>query len=352
VKLVTFSVPTSLGEFERVGALLDGLVVDLVAAYGALLAGGVGRADRRAAISAEAFIGSTMLDLLDGGSRAREAAQEAIGLATAEGADGRTGPRGERLSYRAPDVRLCAPVPRPRSLRDYSGYRSHMETYFRETGLPDVSVDLFRSRPMYYKANPSMVYGPEETVSWPSQSASLDFEIELALVIGRHGQDIPLEETDDYVAGYCVMNDFSLRDVQQTELSLPINLYGLSKSKDAGGYALGPCLVTPDEFDVAEALFLVRVNGDEVVRETTREMTWSFAEMIEFSSRDEALVPGDVLAGGAPPRGSGVEIGVQLVPGDEVECEITGIGILRNVIGSTRADDPKGVISSAESVMR
>jgi 2-keto-4-pentenoate hydratase/2-oxohepta-3-ene-1,7-dioic acid hydratase in catechol pathway len=136
--------------------------------------------------------------------------------------------------------------------------------------------------------------------------------------------------------------------VQESELSLPMNLYGLSKSKDAGGYALGPCVVTPDEFDVSEALFLVRVNGDEVVRETTEEMTWSFAELIEFSSRDEAIVPGDVMAGGSPPHGSGIEVGVSIAPGDVVECEITGIGTLRNVVGAPAPDHAKGVISGAD----
>jgi 2-keto-4-pentenoate hydratase/2-oxohepta-3-ene-1,7-dioic acid hydratase in catechol pathway len=173
---------------------------------------------------------------------------------------------------------------------------------------------------------------------------SLDFEIELAIAIGRSGRDVALADADSYIAGYCVMNDFTLRDVQKDELSLPMNLYGLSKSKDAGGYGLGPCLVTPDEFVFDEATFVVRLNGEEVVREGTDEMTWSFEELIEYSSRGEPLAPGDVLAGGAPPRGCGAEIGRLLEPGDVVECEITGIGVLSNVVGHREPREAKGVI--------
>jgi 2-keto-4-pentenoate hydratase/2-oxohepta-3-ene-1,7-dioic acid hydratase in catechol pathway len=342
VKLITFAVQTSLGSFERVGAFDGSRIVDLVAAYGASLADG--HADPRAALAAEAIVGKSMLELLEGGRRSMDAARQAHAFAGSAGADVH-GPRGEATSYSEFEVGLCAPLPRPRSLRDFSGYRSHMETYFRQVGLPDVSTDIFRSRPMYYKANAAMVHGPGDTVPWPSMTSSLDFEIELAVVIGAPGRDVPLQEADAHIAGYLVMNDFTLRDVQKDELSLPMNLYGLSKAKDVGGYALGPCLVTPDEFAFEDATFIVRLNGEEVVREGTEEMTWSFAELVEYSSRGEPIEPGDVLAGGAPPRGCGADIGRTLEPGDVIECEVSGIGVLRNVVGARDPGDAKGVIS-------
>ncbi len=220
-----------------------------------------------------------------------------------------------------------------------------METFFEKEGLANVAPAIFASSPMYYKANPVFVYGPDEPVVLPRRGGSVDFEIELAVAIGREGRDVALEEAASYIAGFMVLNDFTLRDRQREELSLPMNLYGLTKSKDVAGYGLGPCLVTPDEFDVGGAVLIVRINGEELVRETTAEMSWSFPELVEYSSRDELIRPGDVIAGGAPPRGCGAEIGRLLEPGDVVECEITGIGVLRNTVGRAEGRASKGVMT-------
>jgi 2-keto-4-pentenoate hydratase/2-oxohepta-3-ene-1,7-dioic acid hydratase in catechol pathway len=331
VKLVTFEVPTSLGPFDRVGALVDGTVIDLIGAYGAYLALA---GEPRAAELAAATVGPTMIDFFRGGATARAAADRALELVATHGDPGRRGPRGERVAYALDEVRLRAPVPRPNSLRDCTGFLRHMEEFLAGLGLPQMSAELFRRRPMYFKANPDMVLGPDDVVPWPRLGEKLDFEIEPAIFIGKEGVNVRAEDAAGYVAGYTILNDFSLRDLQQEEMSLGVNLYGLSKSKDAARYALGPCVVTADEIELEGRELVVRVNGEEWVRESTSEMTWTFADLVAFVSQDEPVFPGDCLAGGSPPKGYGAAIGRWIAPGDVVECEIEGIGVLRNTVGA------------------
>jgi 2-keto-4-pentenoate hydratase/2-oxohepta-3-ene-1,7-dioic acid hydratase in catechol pathway len=330
MKLVTFEVTTTLGRFPRVGAWMQRGVVDLVAAFGAVLEQ---RGESRAAALASATLGTTMIDFFAGGRTAGDAAAEAVEHAGSM-SEGAEGPGGALIWYSPSDVRLLAPIPRPPSLRDFTGYKGHLEDYFSSIGVDtDVAARVFTERPMYYKANAAMVLGPGDVVPWPSLTRELDFEIELAVVIGRGGRDIPPEAALDHVGGYTILNDISLRDVQRDELSVPINLWGVSKCKDAGMYPLGPCIATPDELPSDPVDLIVRVNGEEWVRESTSEMTWSFADIISYASLDEPLRPGDVLAGGAPPGGCGAEIGRSLSPEDVCELEIPEIGILRNTIG-------------------
>lgn len=332
MKLATFDIPTALGPARRIGAVVDSHVIDLRAAYAAVLTARYGHG--RAAEVADAVIGSSMIDFLRGGEHAREAAYVGVEHA-ASGGDAELA--GQRLTYRLDDVRLCAPIPRPNSLRDCTGFRAHLEEFFAKVDLPDPTAVIFRDRPMYYKANADMVLGPDEVVPWSGFSATLDFEIEPMAVIGTFGENVSVDDAERYIAGYTILNDFSLRDYQLKEMAIPVNLYGVSKSKDAGTYPMGPWIVTPDEVDITKSALVVRVNGEEWVRESMTDMTWSFAEIVAFSSIDEPLFPGDCLAGGAPPRGCGADVGRWISPGDVVECEIEGIGVLRNTVGERRA---------------
>jgi 2-keto-4-pentenoate hydratase/2-oxohepta-3-ene-1,7-dioic acid hydratase in catechol pathway len=335
MRLVTFEVSTAVGPVERIGALTEAGIVDLVAAYGARIANRM--PGRRADALARAIVGATMIEFFEGGSESRAVADEALDHAA--GLDeGSTGPTGSRILYGADDIRLLAPVPKPPALRDYTGFREHMEAFLKSIQMPDFSEQIFRARPMYYKANRNMVVGPGEVVPWPTVGEKLDFEVEPAIFIGKAGQNVRPEAASDHIAGYTILNDFSIRDYQEDEMSLPVNLYGVSKSKDAARYAIGPCVVTPDELEVSDLDLIVRVNGEEWVRETTRDMTWTFADIVSYSSLDEPLVVGECMAGGAPPRGCGADIGRWVQPGDEIECEIEGIGVLRNVLGQRSAD--------------
>lgn len=226
------------------------------------------------------------------------------------------------------NARILAPL-RPRSLRDFLTFEGHLINAMGRLGreIPAEWYDV----PAYYKGMPDTVVGPDVDVPWPRFTDRLDHELELAAIIGRRGKDISAGEAMSYVFGYTIWNDMSARDVQSKEL--PIGM-GPAKAKDwDGSNVLGPCIVTADEFDVSDARMTVRVNGEEWGSDTTAHMHHSFADLIAYASMDQTLWPGDVLGSGTAAGGSGLELDRALTPGDIVELEIAGIGVLRNRIG-------------------
>lgn len=244
-------------------------------------------------------------------------------------------------------VRLLAPIPRPPFMRDFVGFEQHLVNAHKATAKlraaqePDPEAALKRleagafqvnpvwyRQPVYYKMNPNTVVGPEHDVIWPSYSTLFDYEIELACVIGPGGKDIPRERAREHIFGYTILNDFSARDEIAREITM---LMGPSKGKDFDtGNVLGPCIVTADAFDPYDAEMIVRVNGEERSRGRSSTMHWRFEDMIAHVSRSETLQPGEVLGSGTVGFGCGLELGRFLAPGDVVELEITGIGVLRN----------------------
>jgi len=226
---------------------------------------------------------------------------------------------------------LRAPL-RPRSLRDFLAFEGHLRNAFKNLGrqIPPEWYDV----PAYYKGLPDTVIGPDEVIPWPSYTEQLDHELELAAVIGRPGRDIPEERALDHVFGYTLWNDVSARDTQRREL--PVGM-GPAKAKDwDGSNVLGPCIVTPDELTIGDLRLTVRVNGERWGGDTTANMHHSFASMIAYASRDLTLRPGEVLGSGTAATGSGLELYRWLQPGDVIELEGDGIGILRNTIGPRR----------------
>ncbi len=171
------------------------------------------------------------------------------------------------------------------------------------------------------------------------RSLALDYELEVACVIGRAGRDIAEEDAEEYIAGYTIMNDWSARDLQREEMSVGL---GPAKGKDFAT-SLGPWLVTPDELEelaLGDGRFnltmAARVNGVERSRGNFRDIYYTFAQMIARASRDVTLHPGDVLGSGTVGTGCLLELtggeGPWLAPGDLVELEVTGLGTLRNRI--------------------
>lgn len=226
-----------------------------------------------------------------------------------------------------PGAVLRAPL-RPRSLRDFLAFEGHLLNAFAKLGreIPQEWYDV----PAYYKGLPDTVIGPDDEIPWPSYSSELDHELELAAVIGRRGANISAADALDHVFGYTLWNDLSARDVQRREL--PVGM-GPCKAKDwDGSNVLGPCLVTPDELDPSDTRLTVRVNGETWGGDTTAHMHHSFADMIAYASQDLTLHPGDVLGSGTAATGSGVELDRWLQPGDVIELEADGIGVLRNTI--------------------
>jgi 2-keto-4-pentenoate hydratase/2-oxohepta-3-ene-1,7-dioic acid hydratase in catechol pathway len=225
-------------------------------------------------------------------------------------------------------ARLLAPL-RPRSLRDFLAFEGHLQGAYRGLGR-DIPAEWYEV-PAYYKGMPDTVIGPDVEVPWPAFTDRLDHELELAAVIGRQVRDVRREDAGACIFGYTIWNDLSARDVQRRET--PVGL-GPGKAKDwDGSNVLGPCLVTADELDLADARMAVRVNGETWGESSTAAMHHSFADMIAYASQAQTLYPGEVLGSGTAAGGSGLELDRWLAPGDVVELEIEGIGVLRNTIG-------------------
>ena len=327
MKLVSFLVTTPLGHFTRVGALQGESVIDLNKAYARWL---VDQREVQPRRLADAQVPSTMLEFLEGGSSAMAAARRAIDYVVTLGPPTK-GPSGETIFYKLSDIRIITPLPNPGSLRDFIAFEDHIAATSKRRGQP-IPQEWYKA-PVYYKGNHRTIIGPDEDLLWPLETTKLDYELELACVIGGRGQDISEREAQDYVAGYTIMNDFSARDIQFQEMACRL---GPAKGKDFAT-ALGPCLITPDEIADLSALTMVaRVNGEEWSRGRFGTIHWSFPQMIAHVSRGEMIYPGDVFGSGTVGGGCGLELDRYLKPGDMVELEIQPIGILRTrVVGRT-----------------
>lgn len=239
-------------------------------------------------------------------------------------------PAGERRAVG--EARLKAPL-RPRSLRDFLAFEGHLKAALSRLGRP--IPEEWYEVPAYYKGLPDTVIGPDEEIPWPAWTDHLDHELELAAVIGREARDVAAAEADSCIFGYTIWNDVSARDVQAREL--PVGM-GPGKAKDwDGSNVLGPCLVTADELDASDLAMRVRVNGELWGEDSSASMHHTFADMIAYASRSQTLHPGEVLGSGTAAGGSGLELDRRLAPGDVVELEVDGIGVLRNPIGAKGA---------------
>jgi 2-keto-4-pentenoate hydratase/2-oxohepta-3-ene-1,7-dioic acid hydratase in catechol pathway len=237
------------------------------------------------------------------------------------------------------DVTLLAPVPVPAQIRDCLCFEEHLANCYKILRQRnDAPVDdprfqvpaVFYQQPIYYKANRFACIGTGADIEWPRYGELLDYELEMACWIGRRGRDIAAEDADDFIFGYSVFNDVSARDAQLVES--PGGL-GPAKGKDFDtANVLGPCIVTADELDVSDLAMVTRINGEEVARGTSASRTWTFPQVIAHISQSETLHPGEVLGSGTVGWGCGFERGVFLAPGDLIELEIEGIGVLRNRI--------------------
>lgn len=327
MKLCTFEIDGPLGPSRRLGAATSqGTILDLNLAYAEMLA--ERDAHPRAVDLAAVVVPATMREFAGNGRFGIEAAREALGFFGERASQaGLRGSAGGTLVHDAGTVRLLAPLPDPRSIRDCMGFEEHVKTSYAKMGQPVPKI--WYELPLYYKGNVSSVIGPDAEVPWPSWVKLLDYELELAAVIGTAGRNIPVERALDHVLGYTVFNDVSARDVQAREMSGGL---GPTKGKDLDGHnVMGPFLVTGEEFDPRRPhAMLARVNGETWSRGDTASAHYGFADLIAYISRDETLLPGDVIVSGTVGTGCGIEIGRFPRPGDVIELEIEGIGVLRN----------------------
>jgi 2-keto-4-pentenoate hydratase/2-oxohepta-3-ene-1,7-dioic acid hydratase in catechol pathway len=323
MRLVSFQGPEGT---PRVGALHgpDDLVVDFAA---------VGPGE-------PAFV--SMRTLMAAGQRGLDLAREAV-----ESAD--------RCGALLPlaSVRLLNPLVKPTLIRDFATMETHMRNYFelraieRSRGQPDPQAYVEAERRAgkmnlppnwltvysHHIGNPLNAIGPEDTLVRPRGCAELDYELELAAVIGRPVRDAGEDEARDAIFGYTLMNDFTMRDVQRAEAK------AAGKCKDfEGSYSLGPCIVTRDAIgDLAAMRVRSRLNGEQQTEDSPASMKIRFEQLVAYISRSCTVHPGEVFASGTFARGCGFELGRLLADGDVVALEADGIGTLRNRVAGNAA---------------
>jgi 2-keto-4-pentenoate hydratase/2-oxohepta-3-ene-1,7-dioic acid hydratase in catechol pathway len=224
------------------------------------------------------------------------------------------------------DVEILAPL-EPASLRDFLAFEDHAKAGAARRG-EDLNPAWYEM-PVYYKGNHRSILGPDEPLAWPPWTEKLDFELEVACIIGARGRALTAQEAERAIFGYTIMNDWSARDVQRAEMAMRL---GPAKSKDFAT-SLGPCIVTADEFSPAEGLAMrARINGETWFETSGARMHWSFPQMIEYVSRSEDVYPRDVYGSGTAYGGCGLDQDRWLPRGAIVELEIDGLGTLRTEI--------------------
>jgi fumarylacetoacetate (FAA) hydrolase len=242
-----------------------------------------------------------------------------------------------RFMSRTEDAGIKTPIPDPPTLRDFYAFEDHVKAARARRGLS--MPQEWYEFPAFYYSNPHVIYGPEENVPYPSYTKTLDYELEIACVIGRGGIDIPEAQAESHIAGYTIMNDWSARDVQVGEMKIGL---GPAKAKDFAT-SLGPWLVTPDELQDRKSgpgkfnlKMTAKVNNKELSLGNMDKMHWTFPQMIARASQSVQLLPGEVFGSGTVGTGSLLELGQEvhpwLEPGDVVELEIERLGVLRNKV--------------------
>ncbi len=315
MKLVTFEVATPLGPVERLGAVRGGRIVDLNFAAARLYAA---QGKPRPQARADFFVPACLQGLLDGGHESLLEAGTALN--SLKGA-----PAG--VVWKESQVTLKAPLPRPRSLRDFFAFENHAKAGAQrrnETLAPE-----WYEQPVFYKGNPRSIIGPGAVIPWPAFTRKLDFEFEIAAVVGKGGRDISVKDAHKHIAGYIVMNDCSARDIQKNEM---VCRMGPAKGKDFAT-VLGPYFVTSDEWNGKIPELKVRVNGNEWSRSKGAQPYWKFTTMLSHASQGEDLLPGDLLGSGTYFKGCGLDMGRWIRPGDKIELDAGPLGTLRNRVG-------------------
>lgn len=233
----------------------------------------------------------------------------------------------ENYIFSETDITLLSPIVNPPHLRDFISFEDHISNARkrRSSQIPEKWYEI----PAYYKGGTSTIIGPDDDVVWPNYSEFVDYELEIACIIGKPGKNIKKEKAEDYIFGYTILNDFSARDIQFAEMSIGL---GPAKGKDFAT-ALGPCIVTKEALtDPYNLTMKAYVNGEQWSEGSSSTIYRTFAEMIEYASQSEMLLPGDILGSGTVGLGCGLELGKKLKPNDIVELEIEGIGKLKNTI--------------------
>lgn len=326
MKILAFATPEEPRR-PRPGALVDGAVIDLQAA----------RLWARPDLP-EVDLPDSTLELIHAGEAAWSYARNLV--KALEGEDPLQIEMDARrpLGHRPEEVIFYPPLARPVSLRDFYAFENHVSSAnaIRSRSVPE---EWYRF-PVFYFGNPNTIFGHTESIPYPSYTRALDYELEIACIIGKPGVNITVEGAEDHIFGYTIFNDWSARDVQRLEMKVGL---GPAKGKDFAS-SLGPWIVTPDELadraagrpGVYDLKMAARVNGEVRSQGNWKDLYYSFGEMMARASQDVPLLPGEVIGSGTVGTGCLLELtqgeGPWLRPGDVVELEIERLGILKNTV--------------------
>jgi 2-keto-4-pentenoate hydratase/2-oxohepta-3-ene-1,7-dioic acid hydratase in catechol pathway len=240
------------------------------------------------------------------------------------------------------DVRLRSPL-RPPAVRDFVAFEQHIEGMVKTEGPGTKVPDEWYLAPAWYFSNPNALFGDGDEIEVPPGCERLDYELEVAAIIGTPGRDLSVDTARPHIAGYAIFNDWSARDLQGFDLKLKM---GWAKGKDFAS-TLGPWIVTADELEPhrnadgrLDLTMTVWRNGQQMGTDTLASAAWSFEQMLVYASRGAWLVPGDVIGSGTCGSGCLGELWGRagkvepppLAPGDEVKMTVEGIGTISNTI--------------------
>ena len=328
MKLLTYAVPEQ-PFIPRLGAALGDLVIDLLRLRAWMVE--AGRVKTPA-------IPASMLELVHagpGGIAYLEELFNALGgedLAQIEGEDQLP------VGYPQDKIIFYPPLVRPMSVRDFYAFEKHVVTAntIRNRQVPEEWYQF----PVFYFSNPNSLFGHRQPVPYPSNTKALDYELEVACIIGKQAMNIPADKAEEYIFGYTILNDWSARDIQRQETKVGL---GPAKAKDFAS-SLGPWITTIDELKdkstgrpgVYDLHLAARVNGVERSQGNMNDIHYSFGEMLARASQDVYLLPGDVIGSGTVGSGCLLELtmgqGPWLQPEDVVQLEVERLGILENRI--------------------
>ena len=255
----------------------------------------------------------------------------------------------EKKLLKLNQVKLLSPIEKPNSLRDAYAFKKHVEAGRKGRGLP--MIKEFDSFPVYYYSNHSAINGPGDIHFHKNHFDRLDFELELAIIIAKEGKNIKVEDADDYIFGFMIMNDWSARSIQKEEMKLNL---GPAKGKDFAT-SFGPYIITKDKlkskrietefgykYDLNMSAF---INNKKVSEDNSKNMHWTFAQIVSHISTGTTLYPGDVIGSGTCATGCLLEINLTnktdkwLKLNDIVTLKIEGLGELKNKIKLEKVDE-------------
>ncbi|HEX9036547.1 MAG TPA: fumarylacetoacetate hydrolase family protein [Ktedonobacterales bacterium] len=326
MKIVTWADPnvgTEIDDAGRAGLLHGDLALDLEALGGWAARNGAG---------SDLALPVSTLELLRRGPDGMAAARAALALAAKARPEDLTAETG--LARPLAEVHLRTPVPNPPTVRDFYAFEQHVKAARARRGVG--MIPEWYEIPVFYFSNTAALFGGDEDIPYPSLSQELDFELEVAAVIGQTGMDISADGAPDYIAGYMVMNDWSARDLQRKEMLMNL---GPAKGKDFAT-TFGPWLVTPDELDDKrigsgkderyDLAMFGSINGDALTSANMKDLYFTFPQMIERAAQHVRLRPGDIIGSGTCGTGCILELGTErhrwLQPGDLVEMGMERLG--------------------------